>query len=118
MTPLSAILGASVPVVGLREYGVRNSQHETAFDDLALLAAEICCTPYSAISFIDESREWIKAAFGWRTSGEVPKSCSLGAEVVRQNLPLFLLRDARQDMRFRDSWLVRHEPHAVFYAAV
>ncbi|MES2463925.1 MAG: EAL domain-containing protein [Armatimonadota bacterium] len=116
--PLPALPGAAGPIVGLREYGVRNSQPEAAFDDIALLAAEICCTPYSSISFIDETREWIKATFGWRSSCEVPKPCSLGAEVVRQNLPLFLLTDARLDGRFSESWLVAHEPHAVFYAAV
>jgi diguanylate cyclase (GGDEF)-like protein len=104
--------------VGLREYGVRNSEQETAFDDLALLAAEICRTPYAAISFVDETREWIKAAFGWKSVGEIPKSCSFGAEVVRQNVPLFLLSDARQEPPYSDFWLVCQPPHAAFYAAV
>ncbi len=118
MTTTSAVLGVSAPPVGLREYGVRNSQQETTFDDLALLAAEICCTPYACISFVDESREWVKATFGWKTTGEVPKPCSLAAEVVRQNVPLFLLRDARQENLFSDFWLVSHQPYAAFYAAV
>ena len=114
---ISDVDGFQTPV-GLREYGVRNSDPDKSLDDLALLAAEMCRTPYAAISFVDESREWIKSAFGWPPHGEVPKVCSLAAEVVRQNVPLFLLTDARQDARFSEHWLICNAPFAAFYAAV
>ena len=121
---MTTILGVSSdgesrePPVGFREYGVRNSDPDKSLDDLALLAAEMCRTPYAAISFVDETREWIKAAFGWTPDGEITRVCSLAAEVIRRNVPLFLLTDARQDERFSEYWLVCNAPFAAFYAAV
>ncbi|MBC8101085.1 MAG: EAL domain-containing protein [Cytophagales bacterium] len=101
----------------LHGYGVLDSDPETAFDDLARFAAESCRTPFAAISFVDESREWVKAAWGWR--GEtIPRDRSFSALAIDAGAPFFLIPDAQQDDFRTEFPQVRHDPQAAFYAAV
>lgn len=84
------------------------------FNNLALLASEICETPVAHISLIDERRQWLKAHVGFAEI-ELPlhesfcRHAALGAG-------LFVVRDACRDPRFADHRLVVEEPHVRFYA--
>ena len=42
----------------LRRYSVLDSPAEKDFDDAVALAAQVCGTPFAAISFLDEERQW------------------------------------------------------------
>ncbi len=45
----------------LRGYDVLDTPPESAFDDLTLLAAQICQVPIALVTLIDESRQWFKS---------------------------------------------------------
>lgn len=48
----------------LESYCILDTLPEVDFDNLAILAAEICDTPISLVSFIDEKRQWYKSRVG------------------------------------------------------
>lgn len=49
-------------LAALSRYRILDTPSEVAFDDLVLLAADLCASPSAAIVFIDEDRPWIKAS--------------------------------------------------------
>jgi CheY-like chemotaxis protein len=48
----------------LRQYEVLDTPPEEAFDDLTMLAAQICTAPIALISLVDEKRQWFKSKPG------------------------------------------------------
>ena len=48
----------------LYRYSILDTPPESAFDDLAKLAAFICSTPISLVSLVDTDRMWFKAKVG------------------------------------------------------
>ncbi|MCJ0972215.1 PAS domain S-box protein [Pseudomonas sp. PS1] len=49
-------------LAALARYRILDTPPEAAFDDLVLLATELCATPSAAIVFIDKDRQWAKAS--------------------------------------------------------
>ena len=45
----------------LRRYDILDTPTEQEYDDLTLLAAQICDAPIAAITMIDENRQWHKS---------------------------------------------------------
>ena len=101
-------------LAALRRYRILDTQPERAFDDLALLASQICGTPMALITLIDENRQWFKARVGIAV-GETPRSISFCARAIEQP-GLFAIFDALEDQRFSDNPLVLSEPYVRFYA--
>jgi len=98
----------------LRRYRILDTEPEKAFDDLALLASEICETPIAMISLVDAERQWFKARVGV-TIRETSRSIAFCAHAITQR-ELFIVRDAAGDERFRDNPLVVSQPKLRFYA--
>ena len=48
-------------LAALDRYVILDTPRESAFDDLAALASEICQTPIAVVNLITEQRQWIKA---------------------------------------------------------
>jgi anti-sigma regulatory factor (Ser/Thr protein kinase) len=101
-------------LAALRRYRILDTEPEKAFDDLALLASEICGTPVALISLVDADRQWFKARVGIATR-ETSRSIAFCAHAIEQR-ELFVVPDAREDDRFRDNPLVVHPPNVRFYA--
>jgi len=101
-------------LAALRSYRILDTDPEKAFDDLALLASQICGTPIASITLIDENRQWFKARVGHSMS-ETTRGVAFCAHTIEQP-GLFIVPDARHDERFRDNPMVRGEPHVRFYA--
>src|SRR4051794_907560 len=48
----------------LQSYGVLDSGPEPEFDDIVMLARQICGAPIALVSFVDADRQWFKAVDG------------------------------------------------------
>jgi GAF domain-containing protein len=101
-------------LAALRDYAILDTEPETAFDDLTLLASYICQTPISLISLVDEDRQWFKSKVGLQAE-QTSRDVSFCAHAIQQE-GLFIVPDALKDRRFADNPLVHHEPHIRFYA--
>jgi two-component system, OmpR family, sensor histidine kinase VicK len=82
----------------LLQYETLDSLPDPALDDIARLAAEICRGPYAYIGFIDASRVWFKARYGFEEK-ERSRASSACQYTIQDPKPL-LISDAREDMRF------------------
>ena len=98
----------------LRTYRILDTDPEQAFDDLALLASQICGTPIALISLVDEERQWFKARVGMSVR-ETARNVSFCSRAIEQE-GLFIVPDALRDARFRENALVTGDPHIRFYA--
>ena len=98
----------------LRQYKILDTDPEQAFDDLTLIASQICGVPIALISLVDEDRQWFKSRVGVEVQ-ETSRSVSFCAHAIQQQ-GIFTVADALNDARFRDNPLVQGDPHIRFYA--
>lgn len=101
-------------LAALRRYAILDTPPEPDFDDLVRVAAQVCQTPVSLISLVDQGRQWFKAEIGLGKH-ETPLVESICATAILQPR-LFVVPDAAQDPRFEGNPLVQGEPHLRFYA--
>jgi transcriptional regulator with GAF, ATPase, and Fis domain len=97
----------------LKTYDILNTPPEPAFDDIALLAAQVCRTPIALVALIDEHREWFKASVGIDIKEATREGfCSY---TILDRSPL-TVPDTHADPRFADNPYVTGPPHVRFYA--
>ena len=107
-------IGERERLVALGRYRILDTEPERRFDDLVLLASQICGTPMALITLVDDSRQWFKSRLGIGVN-ETPRSISFCSRAIEQP-DLFVIPDTLEDRRFCDNPLVRGEPHVRFYA--
>ena len=98
----------------LREYRVLDTERETRFDELTLLASRICDAPISFISLVDQDRLFFKSSVGMDVR-EIPSNHSFCLDVITKRQPI-IVKDAKEDERFKNNPLVHDEPFFRFYA--
>ncbi len=98
----------------LQALNILDSLPETDFDQITLLAAQICGTPVALISIIDQDRQWFKSKLGIEVS-ETPRNLAFCAHAILTDDVLYI-ENATQDIRFKDNPLVTGAPHVQFYA--
>ncbi|RZA16385.1 MAG: PAS domain S-box protein, partial [Proteobacteria bacterium] len=110
-------LNESARLTALSKYCILDTQTEQEFDDLAHLASEICGTPISAISFIDENRHWTKSLVGLAIDAvnSIPREVSFCAHTILSTETL-VVPDTKTDERFAAHPLVEAENPIRFYA--
>lgn len=101
-------------LAALDRYEILDTLPEQEFDDLALLAAEICGTPIALISLVDKDRQWFKAKVGLTATSTHRDISFCGHAVADERL--LMVTDATQDDRFADNPLVQQDPSIRFYA--
>jgi diguanylate cyclase (GGDEF)-like protein/PAS domain S-box-containing protein len=95
---------------------VMDTPSEPEFDELVELAAAICEVPISLLSFIDNRRQWYKAAIGLAES-ERPLELTFCQYTIRQD-DLLLVEDTKQDEMFVSHPSVTADPSVRFYAGI
>lgn len=101
----------------LNSYQILDTFPEEEYDDITRIASEICQTPVSLISLVDENRQWFKSHHG-TDSTETPREVAFCAHAINNTEEVLLVKDSRVDERFHDNPLVTGEPYVVFYAGV
>ncbi len=98
----------------LRHYSILDSKEEAMFDDLTKLAARILDVPICLLSFVDEDRQWFKSRLGTDTI-ETDRDISF-CQYTIMGEDTFVVNDALEDDRFKDSPLVTDGDKTRFYA--
>lgn len=102
----------------LEDFAVLDTLPEIGFDEITELAAQICGCPAALVSFVDASRQWMKAKYGLPAEmSECPREISICAVTICNNDVLYI-PDLTQDQRFSASPLVTSEPNLRFYCGV
>ncbi|GAA0451989.1 sensor histidine kinase [Paractinoplanes deccanensis] len=111
---MRAPLPANEParLAALHDAQVLDTPPEEDFDDIALLASEICGTPMGLVSLVDRERQWFKAKVGLDVE-ETDRDTSFCAHTINGH-DLLEVSDATADPRFADNPAVPDEIR--FYA--
>jgi len=100
----------------LKRYQVLDTENEPVFDDVVRLAGSAFGAAISAISLIDDDRQWFKARVGIDAS-ETPRADAFCAYAILAK-DILIVSDASTDARFSSNPLVSGAPFIRFYAGV
>jgi anti-sigma regulatory factor (Ser/Thr protein kinase) len=108
------VIDESRRLAALYRYRILDTEPEQAFDDLTLLASNICGTPIALISLIDKDRQWFKSKVGLSVA-ETSRSIAICAHAI-QGRDLFVVPDTMESELFRNNPCVIGAAGIRFYA--
>ena len=98
----------------LYELEILDTIEEQSYDDITLLAAQICDVPIALISLIDSNRQFLKSHHGLDIN-EISRQLGFCPHAILDD-DLTIIEDATKDERFHDNPLVTSGPKVKFYA--
>jgi signal transduction histidine kinase len=101
-------------LASLNSYDILDTLEEDEFDEITLLASQICETPVALITLVDKKRQWFKSAVG-TLHRETPREHAFCAYTILDK-EVMVVNNAREDERFSNNPLVTGDPNVVFYA--
>ena len=100
----------------LIDLGILDTPMEERYDRITRLARQLLRVPISAITLIDEKRQWFKSIHGLNGT-ETPIQVAFCAYTILEDKPM-VVPDALKDERFRDNPFVTGHPYIRFYAGI
>ena len=105
-------------LIALQNYAILDTLPEAGYDEIAELAAQICGCAGGLVSFMDESRQWIKAKYGIPPDVvECPREISVCRATICVD-DIVYVPDLTQDERFNTSPIVTGGLGLRFYCGV
>ena len=101
----------------LRSYSILDTMDDQDFDNITDLAASICQTEISLITFVDRDRQWFKSKKGIKIK-ETHRDFSFCAHAILNPGEISVFGDLKHDPRFKDNPYVKAGPKFAFYAGV
>lgn len=101
----------------LKSYSILDTLPEKDYDNITAIAAELCSTPISLVSLLDENRQWFKSHHGLDET-ETAKEIAFCAHAINDPDNVLVIADSRKDERFKGNPLVSGNPNMIFYAGV
>ena len=101
-------------IQALHDLNVLDSPPEERFDRLTRLARALFDVPIALVSLVDSNRQWFKSNDGLE-SRETSREWSFCSHAIAKG-EMLVVRDALNDVRFRDNPLVLEDPSIRFYA--
>ena len=103
-------------IKALLSYNILRTEPEQFYNDLVELISQICETPISIISFIDEHHQWYKAKKGMEDE-QIPIQETI-CQFTMQNDGIMEVEDAKKDIRFVNNPHVQAENGIRYYAGI
>jgi len=100
----------------LREMRVLDTPLEERFERITRIVCRSLRVPISAITLVDEERQWFKSSQGLPAT-EIPRAHSFCAHAILQS-DAFIVPNALDDKRFADNPFVVGSPGIRFYAGI
>ncbi len=105
-----------VRLATLKAFNILDTKPEHSFDKITKLAADLFGVPVALVTFVDDHRQWFKAAIG-TTASEVPRDIAFCTHTIMSGQPLVVL-DADADSRFNNNPMVTGAPGIRFNVSV
>jgi PAS domain S-box-containing protein len=100
----------------LDSYSISYTEFDREYDDITLIASQICNTPIALISIIDRDKQWFKAARGLEIGETDRESSFCGHAIHNTSGEVLEIKDTRLNKDFADNPFVTGEPYVGFYA--
>ena len=97
----------------LSQYRILDTEAEPEYDRLTRLAAQVCRTPVSVVTLVDEHRQWFKSRFGL-DADSIPREYPLCAYAIESD-DCLVIDDMARDNRFASYPVVTGEPRIRSY---
>lgn len=99
----------------LRAHRLLDTPPDPRVDAFIRVAAQLYDVPISAVSLVDEDRQWFKSAKGLHVS-QTPRDVAFCAHAILKPGSVMVVEDATKDPRFVDNPMVTGAPEIRFYA--
>lgn len=100
----------------LKNLNILDTPIEERFERITRMVCRSLGVPISAISLIDNDRQWFKSVQGLNVN-ETPRNISFCGHAIMEDTP-FIISNALEDERFHDNPLVSEAPSIRFYAGI
>jgi class 3 adenylate cyclase len=104
-------------LVALGNYDILGSPAESAYDEIAEVAAQVCQCPAAIINFLDDKTVWSKCRYGLPPRGPIPRELSL-CTTTACGSDLLVIPDLTKDQRSAHLPGVTGNPHFRFYCGM